>query len=423
MFVDKATITIQAGRGGDGLASFRREKYIPRGGPNGGDGGRGGDVILVADPALRTLLDFRYRRQYRAGSGAPGAGQNRHGASGDDLELHLPPGTLVKNATTGETVVDLVQPGERIVIARGGRGGRGNARFVNSVHRAPRLAERGEPGEELSVELELKLLAEVGLVGFPNAGKSTLLSRISAARPAVGAYPFTTLEPQLGVVYHRGESYVVADIPGLLAGAHEGVGLGQEFLRHIERTRVLLFVLDAAGTEGREPLEDYRTLEAELRLYSEPLATRRRLVAANKIDLPAGREAGESLRVALAPEGVTVIPISGVTGQGLEGLLDILGGLIETVEPEIAPPPEPVTIYRPQEPYTVTVDSPGVFRVRGAEVERRVAMTDPANDEAVARLARYLKRSGIEKAVRDAGANPEAVVLIRDQEFEFSPEE
>lgn len=422
MFIDKATITVQAGRGGDGLAAFRREKYVPRGGPNGGDGGRGGDVYLMADPALRTLLDFRYRRQFRAGLGGPGAGQNRHGANGEDLEIHLPPGTLVKNASTGETLVDLVHPGERIVIARGGRGGRGNARFVNSVHRAPRLAERGEPGEELTLEFELKLLADVGLVGFPNAGKSTLLSRLSAARPAVGAYPFTTLEPQLGVAYHRGESFVIADIPGLLAGAHQGVGLGQEFLRHIERTHVLLFVLDAAGTEGRESLEDYRVLETELGLYSQSLPSRRRLVAANKIDLPAGREAADSLRAALAPEGVTVCPISGATGEGLDELLDRLLELIETAPPAPVLSPEPVTIYRPEQPFTVTVESPGVVRVRGAEVERRVAMTDPANDEAVARLAHYLKRSGIEKAVRDAGASPETVVLIRDQEFELSPE-
>ncbi len=321
MFVDTARIFVKAGDGGDGCVSFRREKYVPFGGPDGGDGGKGGDIVLVADPDLHTLMDFRYQRHFRAERGQHGQGANRHGAAGDDLRLRVPPGTLVRDAETGAVLADLAHPGQEVVVARGGRGGRGNARFKGPTNQAPRHAEPGKPGEERWLELELKLLADVGLVGFPNAGKSTLLSRLTAARPKVGAYPFTTLVPNLGVAEYQGESFVLADIPGLIEGAHRGAGLGHEFLRHVERTRVLVHVVDAAGTEGRDPVEDYRTVNRELELHDPELLYRPQVVAANKVDLPAAREHLPRLREAAAAAGHRVCPVSAVTGAGLNDLL------------------------------------------------------------------------------------------------------
>lgn len=328
MFIDLAKISIKAGDGGNGCVSFRREKYVPRGGPDGGDGGRGGDVIFHADPGLHTLLDFRYRRRYEAGSGGHGEGSNRRGADGEDLRVRVPVGTVVREAETGEILADLVAPAEEILLARGGRGGRGNSRFKGPTRQAPRFAEPGRPGEELSIILELKLLADVGLIGFPNAGKSTLLSRLTRARPKIGDYPFTTLTPNLGVAEYRGESFVLADIPGLIEGAHRGTGLGHEFLRHVERTRVLLHVVDVSGTGERNPLADFHTVNEELRLYDPELARRPMLVAANKIDLPDGRANLDAFRAALGKEGYAVFPLSAATGEGLDPLLAALIGLL-----------------------------------------------------------------------------------------------
>lgn len=321
MFVDTARIFVKAGDGGDGCVSFRREKYVPFGGPDGGDGGKGGDVVLVADPALHSLMDFRYRRHFRAERGQHGQGANRHGAAGADLRLPVPPGTVVRDAETGVVLGDLAHAGQEVVVARGGRGGRGNARFKGPTRQAPRHAEAGKPGEERWLELELKLLADVGLVGFPNAGKSTLLARLTAARPKVGAYPFTTLVPNLGVAEYQGDSFVVADIPGLIAGAHRGAGLGHEFLRHVERTRVLVHVVDAAGTEGRDPVEDYRTVNRELELHDPDLLRRPQVVAANKVDLPDAEAHLPRLREAAAAAGHRVYPVSAVTGAGLNDLM------------------------------------------------------------------------------------------------------
>ena len=337
MFIDEATVHVQAGRGGHGCVSFRREKYVPRGGPDGGDGGKGGDVLFVTDPAVDTLLDLTYHRQIVAKNGGPGQGKNKTGAGGPDTEMRVPVGTLIYDEGTGLLLRDLATAHERVCVARGGAGGRGNKHFASSTNRAPREAEDGQPGQERRLRLELKLLADVGLVGLPNAGKSTLISHISQARPRVASYPFTTRAPCLGIVevgnYRR---LVVADIPGLIEGAHDGHGLGIEFLRHIERTRVLLHVLDAAGVDGTPPADAYRTLRRELTLYSHTLSDRPHLVAANKTDLPDARDAVAELEAALS---VDVYPISAATGEGIPQLLAALARAVdEAVEAADEPP-------------------------------------------------------------------------------------
>ena len=329
MFIDEADAYVRAGAGGHGCVSFRREKYVARGGPDGGDGGKGGDVAFVADSSVDTLLDFRYHPHIRAKSGRPGQGQRKTGASGEDVETHVPVGTLIIDADTGLVLRDLREPGERVVLAKGGAGGRGNKRFASATNRTPREAEDGQPGQERTVHLELKLLADVGLVGLPNAGKSTLLGRISAARPKVANYPFTTRQPCLGIADVGGyRRLVVADIPGLIEGAHDGHGLGIEFLRHIERTRVLLHVLDAGGVDGTPPLEAYHALRQELGLYGHALGQRPHLVAANKIDLPEARAALGELQAAIPVE---LHPISAVTGEGIPDLLAALTRAVDAL--------------------------------------------------------------------------------------------
>jgi GTP-binding protein len=328
-FVDEVRIHVKAGDGGNGAVAWRREKFIPRGGPAGGDGGDGGDVELVVDPQLSTLLDYRYVREHRARSGEHGQGSDMNGRHGEPLVLRVPPGTVVKDAGTGELVADLGAAGERLVIAKGGRGGLGNINFATSTNQAPRYAEDGTPGEERDLVLELKLLADVGIVGYPNAGKSTLISRISRARPKIADYPFTTLVPNLGVVGWRGErSFVVADIPGLIEGAHEGAGLGHQFLRHVERCRVLVHLVEGANPEeGRSPKADHDAINRELALYSPALAQKPQIVAVTKIDIPEARAAGEKLKKSFArrKSPIDVHLISAVTGEGLPELLDAVG--------------------------------------------------------------------------------------------------
>lgn len=327
VFVDQATIYVKAGDGGSGCVSFRREKFVPKGGPDGGDGGRGGNVVLRADEGLSTLLDFRYRRVFRAQRGGHGKGGNRTGRSAPDLVIPVPVGTVVKDASTGQVLADLTQHGQEAVVARGGRGGRGNARFATPTHRAPRYAEPGEKGEERTLVLELRLVADAGLVGKPNAGKSTLLARMSAARPKVGDYPFTTLHPNLGVVFlGLGQSFVLADLPGLVEGAHRGAGLGQRFLRHASRTRVLVYVLDAALSE--DPIGDLEVLRSELAAYDPNLVERARVVALNKVDLPEGRRRAEELREVLVRRGFEVFLTSGATGEGVPALARRLWELV-----------------------------------------------------------------------------------------------
>ncbi|SHE86014.1 GTP-binding protein [Desulfofundulus australicus DSM 11792] len=419
MFYDTAKIYVRGGDGGNGCVAFRREKYVPEGGPAGGDGGRGGNVILKVDPGLRTLVDFRYQRHYKAERGQHGMGKNMHGRQGEDLILRVPPGTVVRDAATGEVIADLVYPGQEAVVARGGRGGRGNARFATAVNRAPRLAEKGEPGEERWLELELKLLADVGLVGFPNAGKSTLIARVSAARPKIASYPFTTLVPNLGVVrVGEGRSFVMADIPGLIEGAHAGAGLGHHFLRHTQRTRVLVHVLDIAGSEGRDPLQDFEIVNRELALYDPDLAARPMVVAANKMDLTGAAENLERLRGALG-DRYEIFPISALDGEGTAPLIYRLADLLDQL-----PAPEPaveerVRVTRVEEPRFTVSRRDGVFVVEGREIERHVAMTDLENEEAVERLQRIISRMGLEEALKEAGVREGDTVRIGKFEFTY----
>lgn len=428
MFRDGARIHVKAGDGGDGVVSFRREKYVPMGGPDGGDGGRGGDVILQVDPGLRTLIDFRYRTHYRAENGQHGQGGNRHGRRGRDLVIKVPPGTAVKDEATGEYVADLVDPDDAVVVARGGRGGRGNARFKSPTRQAPRFAEKGEPGEERWLVLELRVIADAGLVGFPNAGKSTLLSRISAARPKIASYPFTTLEPHLGVVsVGEGQSFVVADIPGLIEGAHAGVGLGHDFLRHIERTRVIIHVVDASGLEGRDPVDDFHTINEELRLYQPELLERPQLVAANKMDLAEARDNLPRLQEAAEDLGYRVFPVSAASGEGLDALVYAVWELVQQ-----APRPEPVRVNpevltagrrrAPLSEYTIRREN-DVFVVEGEGLSRLLARLDLDNDEAVRFLQKVFTDIGLHDALRREGVQDGDVVHVAGFEFEFSDED
>jgi len=434
MFYDTAKIWVKAGDGGNGAVAFRREKYVPFGGPSGGDGGDGGSVILVADEGLRTLVDFRYQRHYRAGRGEHGRGKDQHGARGEDLRLRVPVGTVVKNAETRQVLADLIYPGQEAVVARGGRGGRGNARFVTSTRRAPDFAEKGEPGEELWLELELKLLADVGLVGFPNAGKSTLISRISAARPKIANYPFTTLEPHLGVVrVSEGRSFVVADIPGLIEGAHRGAGLGHQFLRHIERTRLLLHVVDAAGTEGRDPVEDVKVINRELALFDPSLADKPQILVANKIDLPEAKEHLQRLRAAYEAE-MYIFPISALTGEGVGALIARTGELLEQIEATLLPPAGEDKLWSEEPPkrgaaigkrdaekrqIRIERDEQGVIVVSGPLIERLYRRTDFLRESSVRRFQHFMKSIGVDDALREFGVRTGDTVRIGDQEFEW----
>lgn len=343
MFIDEVTIRVKAGDGGNGCVAFRREKYVPRGGPSGGDGGRGGDVILVSSEHYNTLLHFRFNPEHQAERGRHGEGSNRAGRDGAPIELPVPVGTVVYDAVTGALIHDFTRPGERVVVARGGRGGRGNARFATSRHQAPRHAEPGQPGEERVLRLELKLLADVGLVGFPNAGKSTLISRISAARPRIADYPFTTLEPHLGVVAVDDRTFVVADIPGLIEGAHQGHGLGTRFLRHVERTRLLAHLVDVSETSGRDPVRDFEVVLHELASFSPELVAKPMLVVATKLDILQDPRRLEALRQLAEQRGLPFYAISSVTGQGLETLKRAMA------EAVLAPIPDGAGVQRMQQ--------------------------------------------------------------------------
>ena len=321
-FIDEAQITVESGRGGDGCVSFRREKYVPFGGPNGGDGGKGGDVVFVANPNLSSLYDFRYKKEYRAKNGENGKSKDQHGKNGEDLIIPVPVGTVIKNSDVGEIIADMTESGQNITAAKGGRGGKGNARFATSTNQAPKESEPGEEGTEINLTLELKLLADVGIIGFPNAGKSTLISRISAARPKIGEYPFTTIVPNLGVVtYGDGKTFVVADIPGIIEGAHKGAGLGINFLKHIERTKILIHLIDLSTFGESEPTDDYKKLNRELRAFSRDLSLKPQIVAINKIDLETDKDRLKQLQFGFRAMGVKTYLISAITGKGVEGLL------------------------------------------------------------------------------------------------------
>lgn len=422
MFIDRAKISIKAGSGGHGMSSFRREKYVPKGGPSGGDGGRGGDVVLIVDNNLNTLTDFRYKRKFAAEPGVNGQTKNMHGRNAESLFIKVPPGTLVRDEATGVVIADLTADGQTFVAAKGGRGGRGNARFVNSVHRAPTFAEKGEPGEDRVLLLELKLLADVGLVGYPSVGKSSIVASVSAAKPEIAAYHFTTLTPVLGVVSLETEkSFVLADIPGLIEGAHEGTGLGHDFLRHIERTKVLIHVLDVSGLEGRDPIEDYHKINKELELYNKRLASRPQIIAANKMDLPEAQEQYERVAAFMEQEGREIFPISAATGAGMTELMWRAFHLLSEYVEEAEANEETVQAYeaQPEDAFTISRDYDGAFLIKGKGIEKLVAMTNFDNDEGVRRFQMIWRRMGIEEALKEQGIKEGETVRIRDMEFEF----
>ncbi|HVJ50155.1 GTPase ObgE [Desulfitobacterium sp.] len=422
MFYDQAKIYVKGGDGGSGVVAFRREKYVPEGGPAGGDGGRGGNVIFIADEGLRTLVDFRYKRHYKADRGEHGQGKNMHGKGAEDMVVRIPSGTLIKDGDTGEVLADLTEDGQKAVVAKGGRGGRGNARFMSNTNKAPTLAEKGEPGEERWLILELKLLADVGLVGFPNVGKSTIISQVSAAKPKIADYHFTTLVPNLGVVeLEDGDSFVMADIPGLIEGAHAGAGLGHEFLRHTERTRLILHVLDISGSEERDPLEDYRIIQEELRQYSPELAKRPMIVVANKMDIPGAEENLKRLQEELGSE-TEIFPVSAATGEGLKGVIYRIAQLL----PEI-PVPEiliredeqhKVTHVEPTERFIITKED-GVFVITGKEIEKHAKMTLFESEEGLYRFQTILKTMGVDGALRAEGIKAGDKVQIVGMEFDW----
>lgn len=425
MFVDKVKIYVKAGDGGNGMVAFRREKYVPDGGPAGGDGGKGGDVIFRVDEGLRTLMDFRYQKHFKAPNGENGRSKSQHGRGAEDLIIRVPPGTVVIDDDTGKILADLVEHGQEAIIARGGRGGRGNIRFATPKNPAPYIAENGEPGEERYVTLELKLLADVGLVGFPNVGKSTLLSVVSAAKPKIANYPFTTLTPNLGVVdVGDMRSFVMADLPGLIAGAHQGVGLGHQFLRHIERTRLIVHVIDMSASEGRDPYEDYLQINEELKLYNYRLEERKQIIAANKMDLPGAEENLEVFRQKV--KDVPIYEISAATRQGVQELIYAIADLLDELPKDYFPldltePAEEHVTYRyqPEEPqFTIRKDNE-VFVVEGEKIERLYKMTNFNYEEAALRFARILRKMGVEEALRDMGAEDGDIVRIADFEFEF----
>ncbi|MCS6949997.1 MAG: GTPase ObgE [Armatimonadota bacterium] len=426
MFVDEVTIEVQAGDGGSGCVAFRREKYVPRGGPSGGDGGRGGDVVLIADERLTTLLDYHFQRHHRAERGGDGGPNLRHGKHGAHCELRVPVGTVVHDEETGEWLADLIQPGQRVVVARGGRGGHGNAYFANPAQQTPRFAEKGEPGERRRLRLELKLLADVGLVGYPNVGKSTLISRISAAKPKIADYPFTTLVPNLGVVFvEPGRSFVVADLPGLIEGAHAGEGLGHQFLRHVERCRVLVHMLDISGMTGRDPLQDFEVIGRELELYNPDLLHRPTVVALNKADV-APAELRDRVRDALTQRGYAVHVISAATGEGVQSLVYHLAELLDSIPLPATPVEDMVVIRAPRQDeraWSVVQTGEHEFTVQGKGIERLVKMTDMENEEAVRRLHRKLERIGVLQRLREAGIQHGDTVRIGDEEFDFIDEE
>ncbi len=424
MFYDRAKIYVKGGDGGNGCIAMRREKYVPFGGPWGGDGGRGGDVLFKADEGLNTLVDFRYKKHFKADRGQHGMGRNMNGAAGDDLIVRVPTGTIVREAETGRIIADLVEDGQEIRIAKGGRGGRGNVRFASGVNKAPRIAEKGEPGEEFWVELELKLIADVGLIGFPNAGKSTFISMVSAAKPKVADYPFTTLAPNLGVVsVGLDHSFVLADIPGLIEGASQGVGLGHEFLRHTERTRLLVHVVDTAGTEGRDPVEDIKIINRELELYDSKLAQRPQIIAANKMDIkPQAEENLARLKEEFGDQ-YEIYPISSAINQGLDVIIRRVAQLLEQIpkqEPVQPDVDERLTVFSPEERYKVQRDYDGNWRITGKEIERHVAMTYLEEEESVERLQRIMRVMGLERELVDSGVKEGDIVRIGNWEFEWT---
>ena len=422
-FIDRARIICKAGDGGHGKSAFRREKFVPKGGPSGGDGGRGGNVVFRVDANMNTLLDFRYHRKFTAGNGENGDIKNQYGKNAPDCIVKVPPGTIVKDQATGKQLADLTEVGEEALVWKGGRGGRGNAKFANAANRAPTFAEFGEPGEAKDLILELKLLADVGLVGYPSVGKSSLVASCSAARPEVANYHFTTLTPVLGVVKTDYEkSFVMADIPGLIEGAADGVGLGHDFLRHVERTKLILHLVDASGLEGRDPVEDYYKINVELEKYSEKIAKRTQILVANKIDLPEAKANIPRLQKLAGEEGIKFFAISAATREGVKALIAYVSEWLDSYVPE----PEKEydeKVYDMTEnisdKISITRNDAGDFIVSGKALEKLVVMTNFNNDEAVRRFQYIWRIKGIDEKLKARGIKEGQTVYIGDMEFEY----
>lgn len=421
MFIDYTKIVIASGNGGNGAISFRREKYVANGGPDGGDGGKGGNVYFRVDLGLNTLIDFRYNKRYAAKNGMPGGGSRCAGKKGEDLYIDVPQGTVVRDEETGKVIADLSEEGQVECILEGGRGGKGNMHFATATRQIPNFAETGEPGKEKTVILELKMIADVGLVGYPNVGKSTLLSRMTLARPKVANYHFTTLEPSLGVVkLKNGSSFVMADIPGLIEGASEGVGLGLKFLRHVERTRVLLHVIDVAGTEGRDPVEDFKKINIELEKYSEKLPKKLQIVAANKIDVLQNEENYKNLEAIAKKNNCEIYKISAVTGEGLEELFTRIAELLKDIPKEELEPIEKIVTYTMEDVPSWQVRKEGsYFIVEGKEIETIMRRVNFSDYESLAYFHKTLRKMGVDAALRKKGIKEGDIVKIFDWEFEY----
>ena len=426
MFADRANIIIRSGKGGDGHVSFRRELYVPNGGPDGGDGGRGGDVIFVVDEGINTLSDYRHRRKFKAGDGQEGGRRKCHGADGEDIILKVPAGTVVKDKESGKVILDMSNKKEPVVLLKGGRGGKGNQHYATPTMQAPKYAQPGGKAQELEVMLELKVIADVGLVGFPNVGKSTLLSRVTNAKPEIANYHFTTLNPHLGVVDLPGtDGFVMADIPGLIEGASEGVGLGHEFLRHIERTRVLIHMVDAASTEGRDPVEDILTINRELEQYNEEIARRPQVIAANKIDCFYGDDrdtALQRLKETFEPKGIRVMPISAVTGEGVKDLLYHCKNLLNELPDDKVVFEKEYMIKEPDfsnEPYTVERDENGLFVVEGPRIERMLGYTNLDSEKGFEFFQKFMKTNGILDELEAMGIEEGDTVKMYGWQFDY----
>ncbi len=424
MFIDKVNLKLTAGTGGNGMVAFRREKYVPNGGPAGGDGGKGGNVVFIADENLNTLMELRYQRHLRAEHGVNGGSRGLHGKNAESLYIKVPVGTVIIEKNTGSVLADLIEHKQQATIAKGGRGGRGNMRFVSSRHTAPDIAEKGEPGQEREVICELKLLADVGLVGFPSVGKSTLVSVVSAAKPKIADYHFTTLIPNLGVVSTKDQrSFIMADMPGLIQGASEGVGLGHEFLRHIERTRVIVHVIDMAGVDGRDPYQDYLDIKEELRKFNSKMLERPQVIVANKMDLPIAKENVEKFKNKLQDD-IEVFPISTFTKEGLDDLCYKIADILDKTpkfDLHIVEPEQHITYkYEKEiEEFIITQAEDGVYVVKGEKIEKLFKMTDFSSDSATKRFARILREMGVDDELRKIGVEHGDSVRILDYEFEF----
>lgn len=423
MFVDKAKIHIKAGNGGDGKISFRREKYVPNGGPDGGDGGKGGDIIFIVDEGMRTLMDFRYKRKHVSDNGENGGANLCYGKSAENLYIKVPEGTVIREVESGLLIGDLKKPGDSVIAARGGKGGKGNTHFATSTRQAPQFAQPGDKGDELDVELELKLIADVGLVGFPNVGKSTFLSVVTSAKPKIANYHFTTLVPNLGVVdLGESRSFVIADIPGLIEGAHEGVGLGHDFLRHVERTKVLIHIIDVSGIEGRDAIDDFDKINEELKLYNERLSKKPQVIACNKTDLLPSSEQYEKIAKELKARGYEVFPISAATKQGLEPLLNRVYNMLNELK-DVEEPVEEVSellYYRnaDKKPYDIKVEN-GVYIVEGPFVDRLLASVNINDNDSIKYFQKVIRKRGLVDELRQLGVQDGDTVKMGELEFEF----